>query len=367
MTRRFENLVVDTGPLITGAVTADTAATLWTVPEVLEEVKDRETRERLQQNVLPLKFREPSAEAVKVTVAAAKTTGDYASLSKTDLKLVALMVTLAMEAEPERDWQVKVKTTTHQGSKPEPVDDAKSDISKKPTKSTSSSQSVELPSAGKIEQISAVPDLGESFEGEWITPDNFETKLGKSSVPKTTPTDTVPLACMTGDFAVQNLLLALRLKLYSSDGKRVRQIRSFLLRCHTCYWTTLKMEMRFCESCGNASLLRTSYSVDSSGNRHLFLKADFQFNLRGTKYSLPMPKGGRRGDIVLRADQTEYQRALRRQEIQAQKMAKAGDDAVDERLAAVFGDMSVSSGKWTQQKGRAQIGHGRRNPNEVRR
>ena len=70
------------------------------------------------------------------------------------------------------------------------------------------------------------------------------------------------------------------------------------------------MDKKFCPSCGNNTLLRTSVGVDNQGNLTCHLKKSFQYNNRGTKYSIPQSKGGREGDIILREDQKEYQRAI---------------------------------------------------------
>lgn len=364
--KRFEYLVVDTGPLLTGSVQPGSADYILTIPEVLDEIKDRETKERLSSGLLQLKTRQPSAEGLRLAIDASQKTGDFAVLSKTDLKLVALCITLEMELNPERKgFDVRGGAKVHQTVPPRQDPDA--------DRPDSSNAPAEEPSEKPLPTSEPNGSSGSgqlADEGEWITPENLASKLAKDA-DKPHPTVSVKLACMTGDFAVQNLLLALKLKLYSPDGKRVRSLKSHLLRCHGCFWTTLDMAKRFCDKCGGVTLLRASYSVDTSGSRHIYLRADYRHNLRGSKYSLPRPKGGRQGDIVLRADQAEYQRALRRQEQEQDKIRRLDEeDAIEERLAAVFGDMKVSKSggnKFVQQGGRLTIGMGRRNPNEARR
>lgn len=64
----------------------------------MAEIREREVRERLAA-VMPyeLKFREPSAEAIKTVADFAKHTGDYRSLSATDIRVMALAYTMEVE------------------------------------------------------------------------------------------------------------------------------------------------------------------------------------------------------------------------------------------------------------------------------
>jgi RNA-binding protein NOB1 len=118
------------------------------------------------------------------------------------------------------------------------------------------------------------------------------------------------------------------------------------------------MDKKFCPSCGNNTLLRTSTSTDMQGNVRYYMKKNKQFNLRGTKFSLPNPKGGRdtKDAIVLREDQAEYQRGLQRKK---KELLNVFDpDYVPPWLAG--------SEKRSHSFGKLTIGFGRRNPNEAR-
>ncbi|MEM5834464.1 MAG: ribonuclease VapC [Candidatus Aenigmatarchaeota archaeon] len=61
---------------------------IFTVPEVIEEVKDKLTS--LKVSGLNLKVENPSRESIKEVKKIAKETGDLEKLSKTDVKLLAL-------------------------------------------------------------------------------------------------------------------------------------------------------------------------------------------------------------------------------------------------------------------------------------
>lgn len=92
--------------------------------------------------------------------------------------------------------------------------------------------------------------------GEWITPSNVgkhkATDLGLLPVSDATGKDGKPkrmrkrgkgmkerpqigVACYTGDYAVQNVLLQMGLGLVGEGGKRIREVKSWVLRCHACF------------------------------------------------------------------------------------------------------------------------------------
>jgi rRNA maturation endonuclease Nob1 len=189
---------------------------------------------------------------------------------------------------------------------------------------------------------------------------------------------------VSDDYAVQNVSLQLKVPTWSSQRRNVvRFLKHFLLRCHACYWQTTKADSKFCGKCGNhGTLCKTSYQVDGvTGERKLFLRADYRYNLRGTKYSLPSPdcRQPSTTSLVLREDQREYQRHLRHLEKGAKKANKNNGSNVDQDLdlylEQAFGESfrglgatpSPSSGhggnKGNYQAGIGTVGYGRRNPN----
>ncbi|KAI8073242.1 Nin one binding Zn-ribbon like-domain-containing protein [Gongronella butleri] len=118
------------------------------------------------------------------------------------------------------------------------------------------------------------------------------------------------VACMTNDFAMQNVLLQMNMNLVSTGGHRITKIKNWVLRCHGCFSVTSDMERKFCPKCGGATLTRVSCSTNSNGTVRYHLKHGHSYNLRGTVFSMPNPKGGRvHNNIVLREDQREYVKA----------------------------------------------------------
>ena len=262
-------------------------------------------------------------------------------------------------------------------------------------------------------------DNDENNGGEWITPENILHHKNKalgivteessidtlSAASSSTATKSrrrrrgrkggaparMSVACMTGDFAVQNVLLQMGLYLVSVDGARIERVKSWVLRCHACYRICKDPERKFCPSCGNATLIRTSVTTGggSDAGMQVHLKPNFQYRNRGTIYSLPMPKpgsasGGRpsgqsqnakTGVPILREDQLEWQRAVSQQKAQRDREERAlqralekGHDSLTARYADPDWIPDLLTGAHTQSKGELPaLGIGRKNPNERRR
>ncbi|CAI5458756.1 unnamed protein product [Closterium sp. Yama58-4] len=83
------------------------------------------------------------------------------------------------------------------------------------------------------------------------------------------------------------------------------QVHRWVQRCSACSAVTPDMTRVFCPDCGNGTTLnKVTVTVGVDGVVHAGVRK--RHNIRGSKFSLPMPKGGRTGaakDPVLREDQ----------------------------------------------------------------
>jgi RNA-binding protein NOB1 len=123
---------------------------------------------------------------------------------------------------------------------------------------------------------------------------------------------------------MQNVLLRMNLNLLTPSLMRIKQLKTWVLRCHGCFYITKDMTKQFCTRCGKPTLLRTSCSTDKDGIFKVHLKKNMQWNTRGNIYSIPKPvagssntkrivgggKGGWGQELILAEDQKEYVNAL---------------------------------------------------------
>ncbi|PFH51284.1 hypothetical protein AMATHDRAFT_47177 [Amanita thiersii Skay4041] len=249
---------------------------------------------------------------------------------------------------------------------------------------------------------------GDDGEGEWITPDNVSlyksralNLLPSDGNGKQTEDEEIWAGCMTADFAMQNVSLHIGLNLVGLEGKRIEKIKTWVLRCHACFKLCKDNSKKFCPSCGNPTLIRASVTVARPGADpnspalQVHLKKNFQYRLRGTKYSIPAPKPGSAktgpGEgLILREDQAEYMRAQKRAESKREReearifkgmVNQAANNASTVGVLSSWMDPDwvpelITTG--TGGKGRTtknsrmdgelpQIGYGKKNPNERKR
>ena len=207
----------------------------------------------------------------------------------------------------------------------------------------------------------------------------------------------VDTACMTGDFAMQNVLMQIGLSVLSVDGKLVKQMKQWLLRCIGCYQIHYDMTKLFCSKCGLGSLTKISAHIDSeTGILKLHLKKNYQVNTRGnfksfirlfvdftrnlsftsdnltillsiqlnislgTKYSISKPKTAGvqarfEGDLLLREDQL-LSGIWRQKSVNIKKNISSafGED--------ITGDVGIHLNKGSK----LMVGYGKQNPNAMK-
>ena len=305
-------IVLDTSPLLTNEPSISTllakSEKLFTVSGVVAEIKDQNARSRLDSiSSAFLTIRDPTPASIKFVTDFARKTGDLQVLSRTDVQVLAL----AYELECERnhgDWRLrKVPGQKGLNGSPPPKGQSEDELqaSTQDLLRVASPSSAEIPAGNHsanesiiskptstpvIENTDAIStglasllviqaddvkderlshtevcildnnernddtldsDLSDS-EG-WITPSNLKRHQAKDQNAGTAPSKgnvkTMQVAIITGDFALQNVVLQINLNLLSSSMLRVTNLKNYILRCHACFATTRVMSKQFCERC----------------------------------------------------------------------------------------------------------------------
>lgn len=388
-----------------------------TVPAVISEVKDPDARSRIDTSWLPfLELRRPNAASIELVTNFARKTGDLVVLSKVDIQVLAL----TYQIQYDKNGGSNIRNTPGQkienlssrekkSEKPaiEDLLDRDHLVPSLPPESPTISTAL-VESEGTIQsgislsnEVPPICDLnlqtkGESTENDqdnkpepepsptdsvadspesdgWITPSNIQKHRAKDSVATKTLSEqtSVDVACITSDFAMQNVLLQMNLPLLSTSLQQVRNIKTYALRCYACFMVTKQTTIQFCPRCGKPCLTRVSCSTDSKGNFRIHLKKNMEWNHRGDRYSIPKPVsgnasgkaakakgGGKSGwgqSLIFAEDQKEYQRAIKPQG------RKKETDLMDEDYLP-----SILTGGKGRSGGRPKIGAGR-NVNSTKR
>ena len=439
-------IVLDAGPIIKNEPSVSTllgqAETLYTIPSVVDEIRDAVTRIRIENTLLPfLKLRSPKPASIKVISDFARKTGDLEVLSRPDIHLMALAYELecernhgdwrlrstpgqkglngvkpeSLKADAQREteavaervkeiegervappetrgaWGTSIPSAADSLSSEKPVEEninekledshtsspnkgetqqtvleatpsrsegpvepiptpaaeSTPEVLKETLESThisspetdevqepvadvpSAEATAELVSASdpSVEEVEASESEESDDEGGWITPSNLNKHQEKDANGPRKPSKAPPrmeVVTITSDYAMQNVLLRMNLNLMAPNLARIRELKTWVLRCHACFFITKDMSKQFCARCGKPTLLRASCSTDKNGNFKVHLKKNMQWNTRGNVYSIPKPvagtsngklvagggKGGWGQSLILAEDQKEYLQAM---------------------------------------------------------
>ncbi|KMZ73275.1 putative RNA-binding protein nob1 [Zostera marina] len=151
----------------------------------------------------------------------------------------------------------------------------------------------------ELDQLEISSETDASIDLSHTDDANSEQSLSVRSLSDST------VACVTSDFAMQNVILQIGLRLLVPGGMQIRKLHRWVLKCHACNKVTSEIGRIFCSNCGNGGTLR-KVSVTVGENGIVLASRCPRINLRGTKFSLPMPQGGRQGvakNVILREDQ----------------------------------------------------------------
>ncbi|XP_044592718.1 RNA-binding protein NOB1 isoform X2 [Cotesia glomerata] len=393
-TNKVEHLIVDTSAFIKNVPLQKVAVNVITEESVTAEVKSKRQLRRLIVLPYDLQVKDADPEHIKTVTEFAKKTGDYKSLSSTDIKVIALTLQLHIEkigkdditsapttaktlplkkSEPlahpkciagffnpkggensnndsedededddddddddkkyqtlvdqinsiNEDDRVKSELSELSGDDSKDISDLEqidpADLAEKFKNLDCNTEEIKLDdenhtvddilapvknqSADDDDDYKDQDEDEDSDEAGWITPSNI-VKAKKMMDADTLSEESVKVACMTTDFAMQNVLMQMGMHVAALDGRVIKQLRTFIFRCHACYKKTSRMDLVFCPNCGLKTLKKVAVSVDENGVEHIHINYKKQLPVRGKRFSLPTPKGGKHAvNPILSADQ----------------------------------------------------------------
>jgi len=390
-----KNLVIDTAGFIRNAPLQEFGQNLITLNEVTEEIRDKETKQRLRCLPFELQFMSPDPESIKFVTDFSKKTGDYVSLSLTDIKVIALTYMLEvrhvgsaehLEKEPTMKKSVefyKPGSDSNPNSnklagfyKPDDCDSDEEDLEDDEEDSGTKDEHESIMEDDTIEEIVDEGNVSGSDEGieededdddeGWITPGNLKAKrlemLGANGVAEDEDKEII-VACLTNDFAMQNVLKQIGLHVLSADGVVIKVTKTWILRCYTCYSTTPKMDKQFCPKCGNKTLKRVSITLNADGSQQIHISTRRPLSTKGKKFSLPTQQGGRYSvNPLLTADQRIPQQ--KRTALAYAKTNAMADDYIAGHETFALNDVNSKSAMLGMGQGQGKH-WARRNPNAV--
>uniref|UniRef100_A0A182SQA5 RNA-binding protein NOB1 n=1 Tax=Anopheles maculatus TaxID=74869 RepID=A0A182SQA5_9DIPT len=317
---KFQHLVVDTAAFVKNEQLQYYAENCYTVPGVLAEIRNNRQMKNLAVLPYNLKVKSADPDVLAKVVAIAKKTGDYASLSLVDLQVIALtyeLETIHVGREHLREEPMPAITVTAD-TKPavlqgtellkgfyipsknseddnesqqdddgtvEPLNEHNEAEELEPTSEPNSETVTDEQnetthnSAGEEEDLDEeICEEEEDFEDEgddadddedddsWITPSNIKQVKRDMGMDLHEEAST-SVACITTDYALQNVLKQIGLQVAALDGRIIKQVRTYILRCYACFKTTPDATKVFCPKCGNKTLKKVAVSLDAEGKQ----------------------------------------------------------------------------------------------------
>lgn len=235
----------------------------------------------------------------KVTAFARKT-GDIAVLSTADIRVLAMCLTI--ELEENGAWRIRDSPGQKIVHPPKAADSdnlqdtlrkldiasTETDHVSEPSTSATADAAEETTLTDKAEQAT-VAEAAEAAEeeaeedgedeegaesdssgGSWITPNNLQkhqtADLGLfAPVEDETKIKTfMKAAVLTGDFAMQNVGIQMGLNVLGNGGKRVKEVKTWVLRCHACFKSVfVSVQMAKSANEGSAGSARTRKSASA--------------------------------------------------------------------------------------------------------
>jgi RNA-binding protein NOB1 len=280
------HLVADANAFFKNVNLVDIGSSIYTIQDVLNELRDEQTRLRLQALPYELHIREPTPESLRIVTNASKKTGDFSALSLVDLKVIALAHDLHVEHCGSESVNYNIQSIV------EIVESRQKsrDILNTATPGFHDSKKT----AGSEDEKELSED--DSEDEDWIGEENYEEAVQQIEGNVEPPKSHMTVACISGDFAVQNVLRHMKLDIVGIDGRQIAKLKTYILRCRCCYRTTSVMTKKFCPKCGNNALHRVAATVDDNGVMQLHIDWERLRVKRGLKHSIKMPKGGKHDD-----------------------------------------------------------------------
>merc|ERR1712072_1612858 len=90
-------VVLDTAAFIHNVDVSKLGKKLYTVPEVISEIREAKARERFKNRTYEVLFKEPSKSDIDTVISFSKKCGNFSALSIVDIKVIALAYSLEKE------------------------------------------------------------------------------------------------------------------------------------------------------------------------------------------------------------------------------------------------------------------------------
>ena len=273
-------------------------------------------------------------EAVEFVRAFAKDTGDLGALSKNDVDVLALAYWIERSENGMKNIKNKpvsidvlvngltrpdnfVEVEESQMEEKEPEDSEWTTVKFDKRKGSQKKMSNPIDNLVKLQMEKEVVNIvddparkeeddgledDEELGGAWINAENLNQEHALQPSVSNEPVSASSVAVITTDFAMQNVLLQMGLRLISVNGMRLSRIQKTVKKCYGCMRLENDSSKIFCSHCGGHTLGRIFITIDNG--KVIYKQAIREvINKRGTIFNVPKMKNKHELPMLLREDQ----------------------------------------------------------------
>ena len=332
----MQNLVVDTNCFLhnlTKLKFFSNTKNIYTTKGVMDEILEFSKIQEIKLNFPNIKILQPSKKNITKVHKFSKKTGDSVSLSKQDIEIIALAIDIIIQEGQKKILKKAPKKT-------------KTMVGGKKDKKTQ-------------QMLGWGGDFNSDDDEGWVTPSNIKNL--KNEVEECDSEQKCNTSIITTDFAMQNVIMQMNIPLLNLDGKIISKLKTFVMECFSCWEIMKKPDVVFCSSCGKNTVLKVTCEYKKNGDLILYRKKNKQIRVRGAKYNIPTPKGGRKiKDLLLYKDdylQPKVKNYIKKMEADRNREQKKVMDDFD------FGFGYEDGRKSNKRYMDVKIGYGNKNPN----
>lgn len=302
---------------------------------IINEIRDKNAREYYNMKKSFIKIVNPSKESMKHVSQFAKKSNDLSYLSIADLSVIALAYETIYNIG--KDNLLNKEPLNYTIIDKDKIDAEIRKKEKEREKELKKKEEEENEDNG----ICWNDNGDDEDEGDWITPENLNTKLSEmtgireqkidvetekcndkntenkiknnnntnnqennnneNKENKNTKVNLINVYIYTTDYTLQNVSLKMGIPVIGLDGFQIKKIKNYIYKCIVCENFIFDTSKKFCDMCGYPELMKIGYNIYSDGNIRINDKKP-EIRKRGKQFDLPKPKLGKKGVIYILAE-----------------------------------------------------------------
>ena len=331
-----------------------------TTQYIVNEIKDKKSRDFYELNKGFIEIKNPTKDSMKKVSKFAEESNDLTYLSIADLSVMALAYETIkklgqLDKLNKKPLNYNVVTIDKLAKEAKRIRKQKQEEKEK--EKEKEKENVENKIKGENQEDKKMEDeedeWNEDGDDGWITPENLYSKLDeikgiheskdKNNNEKETETKTetaeintetketdkldnkeiklndINVYVNTADFTLQNVCMKMSIPIIGVDGRRIKNIKNYILKCTVCTKFIFDIDRLFCDHCGYPYLMKIGYIIYANGEIRINDKEP-EPRKRGQIFDLPAPTTKKNGTVYILSEDQLPKKGFNKQDINIDKI-----------------------------------------------